>query len=102
MDEAIASLKAQTSSSGAGAPSSEAIPPAPKRVRGQRKGKGPLGRRAEATPVQVGNGINLDSTQPEVSASPVVDAGHAGSGVQSQVPPQTAGVVVPATKRICG
>ncbi|KAJ1173861.1 hypothetical protein NDU88_005686 [Pleurodeles waltl] len=49
MDQAIASLKAQTSSSGVvasskedvhqrvGTPSSKAVPPAPKRARGQRK-----------------------------------------------------------------
>ncbi|KAJ1106401.1 hypothetical protein NDU88_003802 [Pleurodeles waltl] len=91
MDQAIASLKEQTSSSGKGAssnedvprrvgiPSSEAIPPAPKRVRGQRKGKGAGGRRTEATRVQVGNRVNLASMRPEVSASPVVDAGQAGS-----------------------
>ncbi|KAJ1137529.1 hypothetical protein NDU88_003927 [Pleurodeles waltl] len=52
MDQAIASLKAQTSSSGVvassngdvpqrvGIPSSEMIPPAPKRARWERKGKG--------------------------------------------------------------
>ncbi|KAJ1171181.1 hypothetical protein NDU88_003051 [Pleurodeles waltl] len=55
MNQAIASLKMQTSSSGVvafsngdvpqrvGIPSSEAIPPAPKRARGQRKGKGAWG-----------------------------------------------------------
>ncbi|KAJ1083148.1 hypothetical protein NDU88_003308 [Pleurodeles waltl] len=102
MDQAIASLKALTSSSGAGAPSSEAKPPAPKRVRGQRKGKGPGGRRAEATPAQVGNGINLDSTQPKVSASPVVDAGHAAKWGPESGASADCGRCGPYNKHICG
>ncbi|KAJ1101955.1 hypothetical protein NDU88_007016 [Pleurodeles waltl] len=92
MDQAIAILKAQTSSSGvvassnedvpqrAGIPSSEVIPLAPKRMRGQRKGKGTEGRRTEVTPAQVGNSVNIASMRPEVSTALVVDAGHAERG----------------------
>ncbi|KAJ1207985.1 hypothetical protein NDU88_003375 [Pleurodeles waltl] len=114
MDQAIASLKAQTSSSGEGAssiedgpwrvgiPSSEAFPPTSKRMQGQRKGKGAGGRRTESTHAQVGEDVNLASTWLEVSASPIVGAGQAGSGGQSQAAAQTAGAVVPPQNTVAG
>ncbi|KAJ1208600.1 hypothetical protein NDU88_003983 [Pleurodeles waltl] len=77
-------------------------PPASKRVRGQRKGKGAGEKRAEATPPQVGDSVNLPLMQSEVSASQVVGAGQPRSGGLGQVTAQTTSVVVRPENTVAG
>ncbi|KAJ1144998.1 hypothetical protein NDU88_011290 [Pleurodeles waltl] len=115
MDQVIASLKASPSSPGGGGPCvqedgprraevppREAFPPAPKRMRGQKKGKCAGEKRAEATPVQVWDGVYLPLTQSEVSASPVVGTGQPWSGSLGQVSAQTASFVVGSVNTVTG
>ncbi|KAJ1208681.1 hypothetical protein NDU88_004064 [Pleurodeles waltl] len=97
MDQAIASLKALL-------PGREhhlaRRSPQLRRGCGDRGRAKVLGGGGQTTPAQVGNGRNLDSTQPEDSASLVVDAGHAESWAQSQVAAQTVGFVIPTTNTV--
>ncbi|KAJ1096385.1 hypothetical protein NDU88_001527 [Pleurodeles waltl] len=108
MDQAIASFKAQPSSSvgdpcdqadrpqRAGVPPRKAFPPAPKRVCGQRKGKGAGEGRAEATLEQVLDLVDQPLLQSVVCASPVVSVGQPSSDCMSKVAAQTTtqGIVV--------
>ncbi|KAJ1210746.1 hypothetical protein NDU88_006108 [Pleurodeles waltl] len=59
-------------------------PPAPKRVRGQRKGKDAGGERTETTPAQVGDGVNLALTPSEVPRLRPIDSTRIPSAVKSR------------------
>ncbi|KAJ1152247.1 hypothetical protein NDU88_005023 [Pleurodeles waltl] len=113
MDQAIASLKAQTSSSGVvassngdvpqrvGIPSSEATPTAPKRARGRGRAR-VLGEVVGGPPGAGWGRVNIASLRPGVSASLVVDAGHAEREGQSRTAENTSGVVVPPQDAVAG
>ncbi|KAJ1141571.1 hypothetical protein NDU88_007899 [Pleurodeles waltl] len=100
MDHTIASLKAQPSSSGwacdqadrpqrAGAPPRKAFPPALRRVRGQRKGKGASESQAEATPEQVPDCVDLPLRQSGLVHPCLLVGGQPWSGGMGQVTAQT-------------